>query len=747
MTDQLFADVLVEVPVHETGRTFQYLVPREMQPLLHFGHRVQVPFGGRKVTGYVVGLSRLKSVDKIKEISKLLDEKPLFREDQYALARWMAEYYLCDTIKALQTIISPVLKKTSARLVTRYYCGVDSERLPGLRDELGRRAPKSLAVLEKVLHNPGMTRGELAAAAGVSTSVVDRLYAKKLLRAENMVSFRDPYPQAEMGLMEKVKLNDLQQKAVVEINNSITSRRHRVFLLHGITGSGKTEVYLHCIEQAVREGRQAITLVPEISLTPQMVKLFRSRFGREVAVLHSRMSDGERFDEWDRIERGEAPVVLGARSAVLAPVRDPGLIIVDEEHEWSYKQEETPRYHARAVALYRAQKSAGVVVLGSATPALETYCRATPGGVYQLISMDKRVEGRDLPQVNLVDMREETRSGNGGIFSRVLIAELKKRIAGGEQAIIFLNRRGLNTLVVCRACGLVLKCPRCDISLTYHTGGRLRCHYCNYSVRAPRLCPDCGEGQLSFFGTGTQRVEKELRAAIPGARVLRMDADTTTRKGSHQQILEEFENGAADILVGTQMIAKGLDISGVTLVGVVNADITLHMPDFRAGERTFQLLAQVAGRTGRGDKPGDVLIQTYTPEHYAVQAAARHDYLNFFQKEMSLRKTAGYPPFAKMARVLVTGPEESAVKTAAEKLRVMLDEFAEARDGGRIYLVGPAPAPLARLRNAHRWHIITWSRDYGKLHRMLKKFRQSGGCSPPGKGLYVSLDIDPLNLM
>ncbi|SFG36593.1 replication restart DNA helicase PriA [Desulfotomaculum arcticum] len=747
MTDQLFADVLVDVPVPETGRTFQYLVPREIQPLLHFGHRVQVPFGGRKVTGYVVGLSHFKAVDKIKEISKLVDEKPLFREDQYALARWMAEYYLCDTVKSLQAVIAPVLKKTSARLITRYYCSVDSSKLPGLREELGRRAPKSLAALEKALLSPGLTRAGLAAAAGVSTAVVDRLCAKGLLKAKDQVSFRDPYPQAEMDVSKRVELNVLQQKAVGEINNSIAGRRHQVFLLHGITGSGKTEVYLHCIEQVLREGRQAVTLVPEISLTPQMVKQFRSRFGREVAVLHSRMSDGERFDEWVRIERGEAPVVLGARSAVLAPVRDPGLIIVDEEHEWSYKQEETPRYHARAVALYRAQKSSGVVVLGSATPSLESYCRATPDGVYRLISMDKRVEGRGLPRVGLVDMREEARAGNGGIFSRLLIAELQKRIAAGEQAIIFLNRRGMNTLAVCRECGLVLKCPRCDISLTYHTEGRLRCHYCNYSMRAPKLCPDCGDSQISYFGTGTQRVEKELRAAIPGARVLRMDADTTTRKGSHQQILEEFESGAADILVGTQMIAKGLDISGVTLVGVVNADITLHMPDFRAGERTFQLLAQVAGRTGRGDKPGDVLIQTYTPEHYSVQAAARHDYPAFFEKEMLLRKTAGYPPFSKMARVLVTGPEEGAVKTAAERLRVMLDEFAQGQDGGRIYLVGPAPAPLARLKNTCRWHIITWSQDYGQLHRMLKKFRRAGGCAPPGKGLHVSLDIDPFNLM
>ncbi|WP_313885423.1 primosomal protein N' [Desulfallas sp. Bu1-1] len=751
MAEQLFADVLVEVPGVGFDRTFQYRVPQKLVQRIQFGHRVQVPFGGRRVTGFVVGFGEHEAVAGVKEIAGLVDEQPCFGADQLALAKWMAGYYFCDIVKALQTVIAPALKKTAARRVARYFCVAGPGELPGLRREMARRAPKSLAVLEAVITRPGMSRGELAVAAGASPSVIDRLVARGLLRVETEIPWRDPFPVPVEGDTERVRLTAEQERAVREIRTGLEAGRHQVFLLHGVTGSGKTEVYLHSIEHALRAGRQAITLVPEISLTPQMVRLYRARFGRNVAVLHSRMSDGERFDEWTRIERGEARVVLGARSAVLAPVPDPGLVVVDEEHEWSYKQEEAPRYHARAVALYRAQKHNGVLVLGSATPSLETFCRALPGGVYKRLSLDNRIDGRSMPAVRVVDMREEVRAGNGSIFSRVLLQKLRKKIHNNEQAIVFLNRRGLNTLVVCRECGLVLKCPRCEISLTYHIDGRLRCHYCNYTVVAPKLCPDCSSREVGYFGAGTQRVERELQEALPEARILRMDADTTTRKGSHQRILDAFAGGAADILVGTQMIAKGLDLPGVTLVGVVNADITLHMPDFRAGERTFQLLAQVAGRTGRGDRPGEVLIQTYTPEHYAVRAAAGHDYYAFYRHEIALRKSTGYPPFSKMVRLLVSGRDESAVQAAAQKIREQLDGFidgfANAPDGGKIFIVGPAPAPLARLKEIYRWHLIAWSPDYQCLRRVMEQFWRASGGASPGKGLHLSIDVDPMSMM
>jgi len=588
----------------------------------------------------------------------------------------------------------------------------------------------------------------LAAAAGASTAVVDQLYAKQILRVEYQEQRRAPYPEQfkeETPLL--ITLTGEQKNAISEITAGLAAAGQRVFMLHGVTGSGKTEVYMHCVEEALQRGRQTITLVPEISLTSQLVKLYRERFSDRVAVLHSRMSDGERYDEWQRITSGAAPVVLGARSAVLAPLRDPGLIIIDEEHEWSYKQEETPRYHARAVALYRTQKSNGVLLLGSATPSMESFCRALPGGVYKLLKLENRIASRHMPAVRIVDMRAETRAGNGGIFSRALLHKLRHTLDNKEQAIIFLNRRGLNTLVVCRECGHVVKCPRCDVSLTYHGDGNLRCHYCNFLIRASRVCPECGSRQVGYFGAGTQRVERELKDSLPESRVLRMDADTTTRKGSHQRILESFAAAEADILVGTQMIAKGLDLPGVTLVGVINADITLHMPDFRAAERTFQLLAQVAGRTGRGDLPGEVIIQTYTPEHYAVQMAAKHDFIRFFNHELALRRSMGYPPFSKMVRLLISGQDEAMVREAAEKLRDRLDDFTLAHEGSKIFITGPAPAPIGRLKENYRWHIVVWSGDNRRLRRVLEDLRRENGFALPGKGLRLTVDVDPISLM
>ncbi len=746
MPEEMFADILVEVPGIMPQRTFQYRVPGQLAAHLGFGHRVMVPFGGRRVTGFIIGQGNTPQTDDVKNIIEPVGASPLFNQEQLELARWISNYYFCDPLKALQVIIAPVLKKTASPRKARYYInhGLD---LDALRAKLDRRAPKSLAVLETALKKPGLTRRGLAAAAGASASVVDKLYAGRILKAEYQELRRAPYPEMVKEETPPLTLSAEQRNAVGEISAGLAEAKHRVFMLHGVTGSGKTEVYMHCIEKALKRGRQAITLVPEISLTPQMVKVYRERFGDRVAVLHSRMSDGERYDEWTRISGGAAPVVLGARSAVLAPLRDPGLIILDEEHEWSYKQEETPRYHARAVALYRTQKKNGVLVLGSATPSMESFCRALPGGVYKLVNLENRIASRSMPAVRVLDMRAETRAGNGGIFSRALLNKLRHTMENKEQTIIFLNRRGLNTLVVCRECGNVVKCPRCDVSLTYHTDGNLRCHYCNFQARAPRLCPECGSRQVGYFGAGTQRVEKELQAALPEARVLRMDADTTTRKGSHQRILDTFAAGGADILVGTQMIAKGLDLPGVTLVGVINADITLHMPDFRAAERTFQLLAQVAGRTGRGDLPGEVLIQTYTPGHYAVQSAAKHDFIGFFNHELELRRSLGYPPFSKMIRMLVYGKDEKMVRETAEKLRARLDDFTRAHDGGKIFITGPAPAPLGRLKENYRWHLVLWSGDHHRLRRVLEDMWRGNCFAQPGKGLRLSVDVDPMSLM
>lgn len=745
MAEQLLADVLVEVPGWGVDRTFQYRVPPGLTKTLQLGHRVLVPFGNRRVTGFVVGFQDKMQVDRIKDIEGLWDNAPLFGTDELDLAQWMADYYFSPTVKALQTVIAPALKKTAPRRESFYYTGFDGAAWEDLRRDLKNRAPKSLAVLETARANPGLGRGQLASAASASLSVVDSLVRKGLLQVESKTILRNPFPANQAAVAPGFKLTLEQEKAVDQIKSGLNAGSHQVYLLHGVTGSGKTEVYLRSIEQVIRTGRGAISLVPEIALTPQMIKAYRACFGEQVAVLHSRMSDGERFDQWTRIKNGEARVVLGARSAVLAPVPDLGLLIVDEEHEWSYKQDETPRYHARAVALYRAHRHGAVLILGSATPSLETYSRALPGGIYQLLGMKKRIHQRAMPEVRVVDMRQEVRAGNGGIFARLLLEQLRERIKNREQAIIFLNRRGLNTLVVCRECGLVLKCPRCEISLTYHVDRRLRCHYCNYTTGVLKNCPDCQSREVGYFGVGTQKVEKELHDLLPGAKILRMDADTTTRKGSHQQILGAFARGEADILVGTQMIAKGLDLPGVTLVGVINADLTLHMPDFRAGERTFQLLAQVAGRAGRGDIPGEVLIQTYTPHHYAVQTAANHDYAGFYRREMAIRKSMGYPPFAKMIRLLVAGKDETAVQKTAADFRAQLDQSMATVD--QVRLLGPAPAPLARLKEFFRWHIIIWSADYVLLRRLMKQFWQHTRHVNLDQGVRFTIDVDPMSMM
>ncbi len=487
-------------------------------------------------------------------------------------------------------------------------------------------------------------------------------------------------------------------------------------------------------------------MVPEIALTPQMVYRFKAFFGDKVAVLHSRLSEGERYDEWARIAEGTAPVVLGTRSSAFAPFKDLGLIIVDEEHEPTYKQEENPRYHARDVVLKLVGQFECVAVLGSATPSLETYQRALPGGPYQLLTMLNRVENRSLPQVRLIDMRKEIKAGNPGILSSPLIAAIRERLERNEKVVLFLNRRGYATLVVCRECGLVMKCSHCDISLTYHTGGKLQCHYCNNSYFR-KNCPDCNSKLVEYFGAGTQKLEEEIGKYFPQAVVLRMDSDTTGRKGAHNKILNSFKDGKADILIGTQMVTKGLDVPDVTLVGVVNADLSLHMPDFRSAERTFQLIAQVAGRTGRGELGGEVLVQTFTPGHYSIVFASEHDYMGFFKHEINIRKKMNYPPFARLARILFLGKKLEEVKELAEQWASTLRNFLKSQDyNGMIEVLGPAPAQIARVKDRYRWHLVIKSKS-GKILRTLIQYSLEQNKNYQRKDTALVVDIDPQNLM
>ncbi|UUZ95837.1 primosomal protein N' [Paenibacillus sp. P25] len=542
----------------------------------------------------------------------------------------------------------------------------DVDQLDSWAQELPTRANKQKEVLEHFRLNPEPIRlTEPLSRLGVGAGTVKGLAERGWLKLEEVEVLRDPYGSRTFRPTTPAPLTPEQSQVYGRIRDAVTNREQHVFLLHGVTGGGKTEVYLQSIQSCLDIGREAIVLVPEISLTPQMVERFKGRFGDRVAVLHSRLSNGERYDEWRKIMRKQVQVVIGARSAIFAPFTNIGLIIIDEEHEATYKQEESPKYHAREVATARASYHGATVVLGSATPSLESMYRTTPEAaddpgrgrrpVYELLSMPSRVEGRPLPRVQIVDMREELKQGNRSMFSRALYKAIEERLHKKEQAVLLLNRRGYATFVMCRTCGYVADCPHCDISLTYHQSSRtIRRHYCGYAERELALCPECGDEHIRHFGTGTQRVEEELGKLFPGIRVIRMDVDTTTEKGSHEKWLTMFKNRQADVLLGTQMVAKGLDFPHVTLVGALVADSVLNLPDFRAAERTFQLLTQVAGRAGRHELPGEVFVQTYTPEHYSILSASRHDYLGFMRKEMLLRKLHHYPPFHRLILITLT---------------------------------------------------------------------------------------------
>ncbi len=545
---------------------------------------------------------------------------------------------------------------------------------------------------------------------GTTKAIADNLAKRGMVKLSQVEVQREPVSYNNIKVSRPLVLTADQSSAFEAIKESLEKEEQpEVFLLHGVTGSGKTEVYLQTLAAAVQRGKKGIVLVPEIALTPQTIERFASRFPRRVAVLHSRLSLGEQYDEWYRIRAGEFDVVIGSRSAIFAPQPDLGLIIIDEEHEWTYKQDNSPHYHARSVAIKLAEMVGGTVVLGSATPDIETYFRAL-NGEYRLLKLPERVApvaGTPLPRVEVVDMREELKTGNRGVFSRALSQAVNEAVAAGEQVILFLNRRGGATFIQCRRCGYVLRCRRCEVPLAQHIAENvLTCHQCGYKTAVPQTCPQCGSPQLKFLGTGTQKLEQETRYTFPRARQLRWDSDIATGRTSHQDILEKFRGRQAEILIGTQMVAKGLDIPSVTLVGVVSADTSLNLPDFRAGERTYQLLSQVAGRAGRGPSGGRVIIQTYSPEHYAIRAAVRHDYQSFYEQEIDFRRQLNEPPLTQLARLLYVHTNDAACQREAERMKQRLNEEIGARGVGGIDIIGPAPAFIHRRRGRFRWHLI-----------------------------------------
>ncbi len=738
-------EVAVPLPM---DRTFHYLVPGDLAERALPGRRVLVPFGGRRLTAYVLTLLASSDVNTMKEIVEVLDEEPLWTDDELEFFRWVASYYLHPLGEVLKTALP-----AGINLQTRRFKGQQgTETLSGgrnIRHETYFRpgpAPdpqrplgsKAQQVLEFIRQQGDVAAAELRGRFGQCALQLKRLQELGLTAAEQREVYRDPFRDESNERDVSRQLNQHQQAAFESLCRSLDSRVFAPWLLHGVTGSGKTEVYLQAIAHALDQGTNALVLVPEISLTPQLVRRFRARFGSGIAILHSGLSDGERYDEWRRIRRGQANIVIGARSAIFAPLERIGIIVVDEEHEASFKQGDALRYNARDLALVRGRLERATVVLGSATP-LITSLHAVEQGRLGLLSLPQRVRGIPMPTVETVAMQ-----GIRSTISPQLHQALEQTLADGGQAIIFLNRRGFATFLVCSDCSQPLTCPNCSVTLTFHRSrGQSVCHYCDYAVPAPGTCPACGGLELKELGAGTERVEHDLAELLPRARILRMDSDTTSGKGSHGRLLSRMADGSADILIGTQMITKGHDFPGVTLVGVINAEASLNMPDFRSSERTFQVLSQVIGRAGRGDTPGRVLLQAINPSHYAIQCAIAHDSQGFYRQELDFRREAGYPPFAHLAGLGLSGTTENGVEQQAELTGRLLGQL-KRELALRVEILGPAQAPLYRLRGRYRRQILLKAPSRNDLRRLIAAWMARRTSSSTIREI---IDIDPVDMM
>ncbi|MBR6664938.1 MAG: primosomal protein N' [Lachnospiraceae bacterium] len=701
-----FADIIVDISHEKVDRAFQYRIPDKLAEELEIGMCVQVPFGkGNKlIKGYVVGLSEVCNYDpqKIKEIRALVQKGVGVEDRQMALAAWIRKNYGGTLIQALKTVL-PVKQTVKGKEYKTVVLKAGREEAIALLGESKRMKGRAARVrlLEELLQEEELPYDLVTGKLMVSPAVIQGLARTGVVKVESTDIYRNPVKKMD-SKDEKMKLSPQQESIVTQICGEYDAGMRKTYLLHGVTGSGKTEVYIRLIEEVVKRGKQAIVLIPEIALTYQTLKRFYKHFGERVSVLNSTLSQGEKYDQCQRAKQGEIDVIIGPRSALFTPFPNLGLIVMDEEHEGSYKSENTPKYHAREVAVTLAERTGSVLVLGSATPSLEAYYRAQ-NGEYGIFKMKERVAGGTLPTVYTEDLREELKQGNRTIFSRRLQELLADRLEKGQQSMLFINRRGLAGFVSCRACGEVIKCPHCDVSLSEHRGGRLICHYCGYERAMVSKCPSCGSKYVSGFKAGTQQIEEKLLQMYPGIRVLRMDADTTKNKGSYEKILEAFGNGEADVLVGTQMIVKGHDFPNVTLVGVLAADMSLSVGDYRAAERTFQLITQAAGRAGRGEQPGEVVIQTYQPEHYAIIHAANQDYEAFYEEELAYRDLMQYPPVVHMMAVQVYAAVEEEGLRVAKELAKEAEKLGKNNQGFPLQIIGPAPAGIGKINDIYRF--------------------------------------------
>ncbi len=731
------------LPDQAAGKLLDYRVPEGLRERVDVGSRVRVPVRTRTLTATVVLVLDESDARGVRDISELLNDRPLIRPAMLELARWMADYYCCPLETAVRSVLPVAVR--DGRVTEKRRNAARVVRVPEAAEleALDRKAPRQADALRVLLDaGKALPVTEAAATAGVAESVFRTLEKRGLVVIEPLVVARDPYAERFVSSAD-LTLNDEQTAALEAVRGAIREPGTPI-LLFGVTGSGKTEVYLRAIREAVEAGKTALVLVPEIALTPQTVERFKSRFADiqdRIAVLHSHLSEGERHDEWHKIHSGAARIVIGARSSIFAPLENLGIIIVDEEHETSYKQDEAPRYNARDMAVLRGAREGAAVLLGSATPSLESWHNASTGK-YRLVRLSQRVDDKKMPVVRVLDLRQESRRGaEGGILSRPLREAIEGRMAKGEQTILFLNRRGFSTSMICEACGHVEECPNCSVSLTYHRAAeRLVCHICGHTARAPKACPKCSDPGIRHAGTGTQRVEDILKRAFSKARIARMDADSMTRKDAYRETLGAFKEGRIDILVGTQMIAKGLHFPNVTLVGIVNADLGLHLPDFRAGERTFQLLTQVAGRAGRGEMEGEVLVQTFTPFSPSIQFARHHDYEGFMDQEMEFRRSFGYPPFGRMVLITLRGT----MRERAEFSAVTLGRRLKATAPAGVVVGEAVPAPLEKAKTYYRYQVALRGSSSPVMARLV---RATLDTLPMPEDVFVAVDVDPLHLL
>ena len=724
----IFADVIVDISVKSLDRPFQYIVPEEMIDDAVIGAMVIIPFGSgnRELKGYIIGLSGEAKfdVERTKAIKEIVKQGVVAESHLLSLAYWIKENYgstMNDAIKAVLPVRREIKKKVSK---TVYPCQTRSELEKTMQEFAKKHNQARVRVLQALLNQEDFEQGipyeRLKQEAGTTMAVLHGLEEKEIVSVTEERQYRNPVMRAGERDQQPV-LNDQQRRIVDTVTGDYRQGIRKTYLIHGVTGSGKTEVYMGIIEKVIAEHKQVIVLIPEIALTFQTVSRFYRRFGERVSVMHSRLSQGEKFDQFERAKAGEIDIMIGPRSALFTPFEHLGLIVIDEEHETSYQSEMPPKYHAREVAVHRASMVGASVILGSATPSLESYYRAQKGR-YTLFTLTKRAGGASLPKVWVTDLREELERKNRSIFGGKLMELMQDRLAKKEQTILFLNRRGYAGSVSCRKCGEVIKCPHCSVSMTAHMRyGRLEhlvCHYCGYQATMPALCPKCRSRYIGTFGIGTQKVEQLVRERFPQARVLRMDADTTTGKEGHEKILRDFAAGSADILIGTQMIVKGHDFPNVTLVGILAADLSLNVGDFRAAERTYQLLAQAAGRAGRGEKPGDVVLQTYQPEHYSIVSAAKQDYLGFYEQELIQRQILHYPPVSNILGVLVLSEQRGHAQELADRLAEQMRRYEQ------VVILGPAPASLSKAKDVYRYVIYAKCADYRILRQIKNGLEQ-----------------------